>query len=81
MNKLAGDLKVGDPCLAHVRFYPWWPALVVEKSFQGSKVRTETFHVVFYGTKEKAWLPLKELAAVSPDKFRKCVTPAAMKRK
>ena len=74
-------METGDPCFAHVRSFPWWPAKVVKKSVSNSKVRKEVFQVLFYGTGETALLPLKELAAISPDAVAKFSTPAAMRRK
>ena len=81
MNDLLEELEVGDPCFAHVRSYPWWPALVVDKAVRGSRPGKQFYQLVFFGTQENAWLPLKELVAISPMNYKKCVTAAALKRR
>ena len=74
-------MEVGDPCFAHVRSFPWWPAKVVKKFVSKSKEKSDKFQVIFYGTGETAQLPLKELAIISPDQVLKFSAPAAMRRK
>ena len=71
-------MEVGEPCFAHVRSHPWWPAKIVEKYVSKKK---ETYRVVFYGTMETASLPLKELTAISPGQVDKFSSSAALKRK
>ena len=69
-------MKVGDPCFAHVRSYPWWPAKVTSKS-----QHKDVFHVEFYGTRETASLPLKELAPITQHSLSKYCNSKILKRK
>ena len=69
-------MDVGDPCFAHVRSYPWWPAKVISKSQQKN-----VYHVKFFGTGETARLPLKELAPISPKNISKYCNSKILKRK
>ena len=71
-----------DFCFAHVKSYPWWPARIVGcKERCQKKVRSEIFSVVFFGTKETADLPAKELESVSDASIQKYVNKASMRRK
>ena len=73
---------IGDHCFAHVKGFPWWPAVVVNKEERQRKKGTkEVFSVVFHGTNETADLPSEELRSLTPKNKEKCATKAALKRK
>ena len=74
-------METGDPCFAHVRGFPWWPAKVVNKSVFPLNPKREKYEVIFYGTGETASLPVQKLKAASPENIEKFCSPAAMKRK
>ena len=74
-------LEAGDLCFAHVRTFPWWPARIVKTSTRKSKLITQVFSVIFFGTNETADLPETELSPVSPVSIQKYVTKSALRRK
>ena len=73
---------IGDHCFAHVKGFPWWPAVVVNVEVRKRKKGVkEVFSVVFHGTNETADLPSEELRSLTPENKEKCATKAALKRK
>ena len=67
-------LEVGDCCFAHVRGYPWWPAKVTNRS-------NRKYCLTFFGTRETAWLPSRDLRSISLETIQKFNSPASMRRK
>ena len=73
---------IGDFCFAHVKTFPWWPAVIVNTKEKSTKTsRKLLFSVEFYGTDETALLPTTELRHLTPENIEKSVTKAALRRK
>ena len=76
------SLKIGDFCFAHVKGFPWWPAVITNKEERIIKKGTKVvFSVVFYGTNESAALPPTELRCLSEENVGKFVNKGALRRK
>ena len=76
------SLKIGDFCFAHVKGFPWWPAVITNKEERIiKKGTTVVFSVLFYGTNESASLPPTELRCLSEENVGKCVNKGALRRK